>query len=190
MPKGVETELARRIKCKLFRWTDSWTSTTTPPLPKWRRPPRPSGLVGINGTAQPLKLVRIEEPRDLAARIPGDAETGIGVALAPSPFLSPDHHRAQDFQSTVGRARLVPSPDPTASSEDRNGADTLPRTPYRVGVSFALRASSAGFSPRWGRFHAERLSWGPPWARRQRSSNRWANPSCSGIFLPSQSSIP
>ena len=69
----------------------------------------PFRLAGVEGAAQPVEFVGVEEPRHLAARVPADAEAGIGVAGAPSPFLGLEHHRAQYLQGAVRRAGPVPA---------------------------------------------------------------------------------
>ena len=42
----------------------------------------PFRFAGVEGTAQSFELVGVEEPGDFAARVPADAETGVGITLS------------------------------------------------------------------------------------------------------------
>ena len=106
----------------------------------------PSGLAGVERAAAPGQLVGVEEPGDVVPRVSGDAETGVGAALAQAPFLGPEHHRMQDFEGAVGRAGLVPA----HRVEPRghvHGADALQRHPAEGGQDAGLEIDAHGFAP-------------------------------------------
>ena len=65
-------------------------------------------FASVERVSEPGQLVRVEEPRDVVARVLRDAEAGVGATLAQSPLLGPEHHRAQYLQGAVGCAGLFP----------------------------------------------------------------------------------
>ena len=86
----------------------------------------PFGLAGGECASELGKLVRVEEPGDVAPRVLPGAETGLGVRFTETEFLGPEHHRPQDFEDAVGRAGLVP--DHRVEPRDHIlGTDTIHR---------------------------------------------------------------
>ena len=57
----------------------------------------------------PDQLIRIEERRDIVARVIHHVEAGVGVVLAQSPLLGLEHHCAQYHESVAGCDGLVPA---------------------------------------------------------------------------------